>query len=999
MGGVRRKGVSIVAALLTMGGGPLVSSAAGAAAAPPTITFPTEGSTVDQGPLTVRGSLSGGSADVSVVYVVDVSGSTSQSGYDCTGDDAVDERDDLNGNGSQGEILDCEIAGVVSLNTQLAAIAGGQGSVAVGLVPFGTSAVQADVGGQDGSQSFVSPVDDKTERDRTADIVQAVASMTPGQVALFEPKSVGTSTNFSPALDVALDALEARTGPKYVFMLSDGFGTLAESTIDRVAATAVEVRTFAVGTGSDRCAAGGGLSRIAAASGATCTYTEDPSNLSSAINATPPGIERVAVSLDGGAPVDATIDPLGNFAAHVFVGSFGRHAATVTVYADDGTSASSRVSFTAKGATRYVALGDSYSAGEGIPPYADVPGAEEGCHQSKTGYPTFLGDAGFEIPGLPGNDVELDYVACSGALLRNVMAVSQSARGEDHIVQLSKVDASADLVTMTIGGNDLGFSEIVSHCATQFDCWEDGFARLNSGRHLSADEFLTLREAIIGPQLQAAYRTLRDAPDNNATVVVADYPELMDDGIALRAGCKEALVFDRDEREWLNGWARTLSGTIERSAEQAGVWSVSVIEEFRGHRVCDGGVNTRSEWLTGHETALNKKLTGDASFHPDQDGAKAYARAISGFLRKLVADGKPTGPAGLPLNPQPEAAAPEGAKVAAVRAASVAVPQSSEGDPAVAVPTGYTVEELSEIASMTFGEGRLFGLSGLRGDASCGNVVAAGEQIVFEADGFAPGTSVEITSRSATDEVNRRLGTVTADDTGSFRVSIVVPPDLLAGLDDPDVSSLVTLKGAGTDIAGGERRVSSLSFVAAPGSACERYITAAGDIIDGTGAAPSAAETPGVPDLVLIPESLEQAYGCDAPASARSNGGFTVIQGTNGDDVLIGTEGRDVIFGGAGDDVLCGFDGSDILVGSGGDDVLIGNAGHDILLGDAGHDILLGNDGNDILAGGRGDDLLLGQGGNDLLIRSHGDDRTVGGPDTDYCFGSGRARECERGWP
>ena len=87
-----------------------------------TITSPIDGSTVPVGePVEVTGVVTIGvlGTGVSVVYVVDTSGSTDDPAGDCNGDGVEDAGDDFNGDGSPGEIIDCEIAGVQELEQQL----------------------------------------------------------------------------------------------------------------------------------------------------------------------------------------------------------------------------------------------------------------------------------------------------------------------------------------------------------------------------------------------------------------------------------------------------------------------------------------------------------------------------------------------------------------------------------------------------------------------------------------------------------------------------------------------------------------------------------------------------------------------------------------------------------------------------------------------------------------------------------------------------------------
>lgn len=105
----------------------------------------------------------------------------------------------------------------------------------------------------------------------------------------------------------------------------------------------------------------------------------------------------------------------------------------------------------------YVALGDSYSAGEGAPPFmqgTDGPG--DFCHRSASAYSQVLGQA---------YNIKPRFYACSGATTADI--TSQPRFGEPPQVTEPGVDSTASLVTMTIGGNDAGFAYLLTKCIEQ----------------------------------------------------------------------------------------------------------------------------------------------------------------------------------------------------------------------------------------------------------------------------------------------------------------------------------------------------------------------------------------------------------------------------------------------------------------------------------------------------------------------------------------------------
>ena len=113
-------------------------------------------------------------------------------------------------------------------------------------------------------------------------------------------------------------------------------------------------------------------------------------------------------------------------------------------------------------ASGYVALGDSYSSGEGLEPNATsyiAPSNTDGCHRSTAAYPervaTGLGANLNQFNTFPTNA----FVACSGAVTSTLVG---GRDGEPS--QLLALSAIAKYVTLTIGGNDIGFANILNDC-------------------------------------------------------------------------------------------------------------------------------------------------------------------------------------------------------------------------------------------------------------------------------------------------------------------------------------------------------------------------------------------------------------------------------------------------------------------------------------------------------------------------------------------------------
>lgn len=98
----------------------------------------------------------------------------------------------------------------------------------------------------------------------------------------------------------------------------------------------------------------------------------------------------------------------------------------------------------------YVAMGDSFSSGEGNPPFEGVSGAN-GCHRSSAAYPYLLES---ELS-------KVNFVACSGATTDDVI---NGRNGEPS--QLNALSADTEVVTISVGGNDIKFKEYATACVS-----------------------------------------------------------------------------------------------------------------------------------------------------------------------------------------------------------------------------------------------------------------------------------------------------------------------------------------------------------------------------------------------------------------------------------------------------------------------------------------------------------------------------------------------------
>ncbi|GHE96131.1 lipase 1 [Streptomyces spiralis] len=218
----------------------------------------------------------------------------------------------------------------------------------------------------------------------------------------------------------------------------------------------------------------------------------------------------------------------------------------------------------------YVALGDSYSSGVGAGSYISSSGD---CDRSTKAYP-YLWNAAHSPSSFA-------FTACSGARTDDVLAN-----------QLGPLGSATSLVSITIGGNDAGFSDVMTTCVLQSD--SSCLSRINT-----AEAYV---DTTLPGKLDNLYSVIRGkAP--NAHVVVLGYPRFY----LLGQFC---LGLSDTKRSAINGAADHLDAAIAKIAANHGFTFGDVRTTFGGHEICSG-----SSWLH----SVNWLDIGE-SYHPTASG-------------------------------------------------------------------------------------------------------------------------------------------------------------------------------------------------------------------------------------------------------------------------------------------------------------------------------------------------------------------------------------------
>ncbi|MEE1930212.1 SGNH/GDSL hydrolase family protein [Streptomyces sp. TRM 70351] len=251
---------------------------------------------------------------------------------------------------------------------------------------------------------------------------------------------------------------------------------------------------------------------------------------------------------------------------------------------------------------RYVALGDSFTSGPGIPGQDPDSGI---CGRSERNYPALVA----ERLGV----TSFTDVSCGGAVTDH-MTTSQF--GVEP--QFRALSADTELVTVGIGGNDIGFAGIVLTCAFLAVFDRDGTPCTDHYTRGGTDT-LEQRYAEAEPKVAAVLRGVKErAP--GARVLLVGYPVLTPASAQECApGNPNADVYAHGDAPYLHATQRSFNERLRKVAEANGAAFVDTFARSAGHDACQAeGVR----WVEGvldvrdafpvHPNALGMRASADA---------------------------------------------------------------------------------------------------------------------------------------------------------------------------------------------------------------------------------------------------------------------------------------------------------------------------------------------------------------------------------------------------
>jgi len=247
------------------------------------------------------------------------------------------------------------------------------------------------------------------------------------------------------------------------------------------------------------------------------------------------------------------------------------------------------------GKANYVALGDSYSSGEGNPSFI-APSDTDGCHRSFAAYPTLV--------ALASNSSLRAFVACSGATTNDVV---NGHDGEPS--QLDSLDAGTDTVTITVGGDDAEFSDFAEECV--IGTCDSASAQYQTTMEIIGDPLL------LQASLESLFEQVRSATPN-AVIDVVGYPDVVAPG----GNCPTYL--SSGEQIAVETVVTGLNNDLRTAVSDSGsgfqfIDPTVTGSPFDGHDLCSA-----DSYFNGLSIPQTQY-----SFHPNAAGQAAYAELIA----------------------------------------------------------------------------------------------------------------------------------------------------------------------------------------------------------------------------------------------------------------------------------------------------------------------------------------------------------------------------------
>jgi lysophospholipase L1-like esterase len=276
--------------------------------------------------------------------------------------------------------------------------------------------------------------------------------------------------------------------------------------------------------------------------------------------------------------------------------------ATPAAVAKPGDSPPTATTKPVNSAGPVVALGDSYTAGALLP--LDTSASPAGCLRSAKAYPVLVARA---------LGAQVKNAACASAGVKNMTQPQRTYMGTNP-AQLDALAPGDRIVLLTLGGDDVGFLNVLKECVAL--SFTNPFGRPCAGHYAKGGtDQLAATVTTLAPKIATTLAAIAvRAP--RARIIVVGYPDVFPQS----GGCWPAVPIADGDIAYLRGIEVKLNARLAAAAQAAADTFVNTYAPTTGHDFCTAESVRDVEGLLPGSLAL--------PFHPNARGQQVMADAV-----------------------------------------------------------------------------------------------------------------------------------------------------------------------------------------------------------------------------------------------------------------------------------------------------------------------------------------------------------------------------------
>lgn len=308
--------------------------------------------------------------------------------------------------------------------------------------------------------------------------------------------------------------------------------------------------------------------------------------------------------------------------------------------------------YTNRQARGFVALGDSYSAGIGTGLDDEELPMEGDCRHGVHAYPELIHR---DLNNATGQNTTFQWLSCTGAVTADILS-GDGSKARESQVDLLNASLPLDFATLSVGGNDMGFFDVMNACIFRFYSFYSGTceAALEAA---DAAVKSSVFEQRLGVILHEVLDKMSWEKRPRFSITVTGYARFFD---ANTTDCDDMSLgvwyggpkLSRDIRRRMNELVDAANAKLRRTVDQVEsqfrgarprVVFVDYDDLFEGHRFCEQGVlepayNRTDSWffLVGGPDNARNETTWPNGTNGDPESTRYRREKVLSPLSPLV---------------------------------------------------------------------------------------------------------------------------------------------------------------------------------------------------------------------------------------------------------------------------------------------------------------------------------------------------------------------------